>query len=403
MKLREKNLLILVFAFLLSIMGANVTRAYTNVDVAFNFHDALTPYGTWVNVASYGNVWRPRVNADFVPYTNGHWIYTSYGPTWDGTEPWAWCAYHYGQWVFSPQFGWVWVPGYTYTPGRVVWATGADYIGWTPYVAGGPNVNFWVVVNRDRFGYNNYSNYVLRRNEVHDMFDRRVVRFQSGPLSRVEAERITRHPIRVVDVDVRQASADRRSVKLVLPKGHETTALREISNAQQRGQSKAVSAKKTNTEQVNQFSSSKQHSEVKPATNNKTFSKTSKNVISNKNAVSTQHKTEPKKAASSQHQAVSSHHLTEVKKAESKAATSHHQMEPKKIESKKVEVNSSSKRQSSKSMQQVPSSSAQKEHINSKEKPSTKEEAVTSNSKHHSEKSAKSKQSNKKRKPPQSH
>ena len=76
----------------------------------------------------------------------------------------AWCAYHYGQWIFTPEFGWVWVPGYEWTPGRVAWATGPGYIGWSPYLGGGnPNVNFWVVINRDRFGYSNYSRYVLRR------------------------------------------------------------------------------------------------------------------------------------------------------------------------------------------------------------------------------------------------
>jgi len=389
MKLRKKSILIFVFAFLLSIMGANVTRAYTNVDVAFNFHDALAPYGSWVNVSTCGNCWQPRVNAGFIPYTNGHWVYTTYGPTWVGYEPWAWCAYHYGQWVFTPEFGWIWQPGYSYTPGRVVWATGPDYIGWTPYVAGGgPNVNFWVVVNRDRFGYSNYSNYVLRRDAVHGLFDRRVVRVQSGALSRVEAERITRRTIREVPVDVRQVSADHRTVKLILPKGHETNALREISHAQQRGQSsaKAVSAKKTTTQQVNQLTSSKHHAEVKPAMSNKPVSKSNKNVT-------------PQKSVSS-NRVVNGHH---------EVVNSHRQTEPKKVESKKVEVNSSSKHQISKPKEQTSNNNAEKQHVSSSDKPHANVDAKEMNSKHQNEKDAKSKQSSshktshKKQKPPQSH
>jgi hypothetical protein len=395
MKLRKKSILILVFAFLLSIMGANVTRAYTNVDVAFSFHDALAPYGSWVNVSTCGNCWQPRVSAGFIPYTNGHWVYTTYGPTWVGYEPWAWAAYHYGQWVFTPEFGWIWQPGYSYTPGRVVWATGPDYIGWTPYVAGGPNVNFWVMVNRDRFGYSNYSNYALRRDVVRNMFDRRVVRVHPGTLDRMEVERITNRPVRVVPVDVRTVSADRRSVKLILPKGHETAALREISHAQQRARtSAAVTTKKATTEQVNRFSSSRSRSEVKPATNGKaSSSKNSKTVshVSQQNASQHQKVSMQHQKVTEQHQKVSSHQTSTHK-------TSSHKTEPKSVEPKKqVEM-------SSKSKQQVP----EKQHFSSKEKPQAKEAVSSKNveSKQDvktSKSKPKSSESHKKRKPPQSH
>src|SRR5205085_10187757 len=77
-----------------------------------NFYDVMSDYGTWVSVSPFGRVWRPYVSYSWRPFTQGHWIYTEYGPTWAGYEPWAWAAYHYGNWVWTPQFSWVWIPGY---------------------------------------------------------------------------------------------------------------------------------------------------------------------------------------------------------------------------------------------------------------------------------------------------
>jgi hypothetical protein len=210
----------------------------------------LAPYGSWVQVSSYGEVWRPHVSAGFVPYINGHWVYTSYGPTWVGYEPWAWAPYHYGQWVNAAGYGWVWVPGYEWSPARVAWATGPEYIGWSPVLSGNPDVNFWVVVNRARFVYSNYSRYVLPPVTVRSMFDRRVVRVHSGPPQRVELERILRRPVRVVRVDERRVSVEGHSARLILPRGHEGTALRQISRVSHRTSAVEKSKKITLKEKV---------------------------------------------------------------------------------------------------------------------------------------------------------
>ena len=87
MNLRIRKGFILALTLALTLIGSSVAKANTNVDFAFSFHDALAPYGTWVQVSSYGQVWRPRASAGFVPYTEGHWAYTNYGPTWVGSEP----------------------------------------------------------------------------------------------------------------------------------------------------------------------------------------------------------------------------------------------------------------------------------------------------------------------------
>jgi hypothetical protein len=259
MNLRKGIGLILVLTLTLTVASWRVAESSANIDFAFSFHDALAPYGTWVQVSSYGQCWRPRVSTGFVPYTDGHWVYTSYGPTWVGYEPWAWCAYHYGQWVYSPEFGWVWVPGYQWTPGRVVWATGPDYIGWSPYLGSGVNTNFWVVVNRDNFRSYNYAGHILRRDVVRNMFDRRVVRVHSGTLQRVEAERIIRRPIQVVRVKERQVVANGHNARLILPEGQEAAALKQISHISRKASVPVTNRKPVAQVSGKSFSKAPQH------------------------------------------------------------------------------------------------------------------------------------------------
>ena len=212
-------LIVLAFLFLFNGPGA---QAYTNVDFSFSFHDGLSPYGSWVNASHYGNSWRPS-GAGFRPYVNGYWSYTSYGPTWIGNEPYAWSVYHYGQWVFDPVYGWVWVPGYEWHAGRVNWAYGTDYIGWAPDYPGfdQSNINLWVFINRNNFGYTNYSNVVLRRDMVQNLFDRRVVRVRSGSFQRAELERIVGRPVLMTRVRERTLLADGHRTRLIVPEGHD--------------------------------------------------------------------------------------------------------------------------------------------------------------------------------------
>jgi hypothetical protein len=97
------------------------------------FYDSLATMGTWIQTADYGYVWQPQVNdPDWAPYTNGHWVYTDAGWTWDSDEPWGWATYHYGRWVNLEGIGWVWVPGYTWAPAWVSWRYGDGFAGWAP-------------------------------------------------------------------------------------------------------------------------------------------------------------------------------------------------------------------------------------------------------------------------------
>lgn len=242
-----------------------------------SFHDVMGEYGSWVSVSQFGQAWRPYASSGWRPYTQGHWIYTQYGPTWSGYEPWAWAAYHYGNWIFTSRYGWVWIPGYDWHPGRVSWARGYDTIGWSPmppsgydysrgdlsyvgndnqfsyydddfdyddynnngYSYGGPyydpryrdnyynssyqniSINLWVFVGNNYFGYDNYADYYLPPDYSRYAFDRRMIRISNRPVDRRLLERIVKQRIQEVPVEVREIETDKRRVKMIVPIGQE--------------------------------------------------------------------------------------------------------------------------------------------------------------------------------------
>lgn len=240
-----------------------------------NFNRMMSQYGRWTKVSPFGQVWRPYASSGWRPYAYGHWIYTEYGPYWEGYEPWAWAGYHYGSWIFDGRYGWVWVPGYEWHPGRVAWARGYGTIGWMPlppdgydyqrgslmhvgansqfsysdndfeadfgpssYSYGGPyydpqardmyynssytsiNVNLWVFVDDANFGQDNYANYELGPDYTRYAFDQRMVRISNRPMEKGVLERIIRQPIQQAPVDVRELRADKRTIKVVVPSGN---------------------------------------------------------------------------------------------------------------------------------------------------------------------------------------
>ncbi len=108
-------------------------RAETAVTIAY-FDGALEPYGYWVDDPYYGRVWRPAsVPEEWGPYTRGSWVYTrEYGWVWVSDEPYGWVVYHYGRWVWTDRWGWVWVAGYDWAPAWVEWCYGGGYVSWEP-------------------------------------------------------------------------------------------------------------------------------------------------------------------------------------------------------------------------------------------------------------------------------
>jgi hypothetical protein len=99
------------------------------------FYNALGQYGTWTNTDKYGYVFQPtETDPNWAPYTNGRWVHSDAGLTWEGNDPFSWATDHYGRWVNLENQGWAWVPGYTWGPGWVSWRQSDDGsdVGWAP-------------------------------------------------------------------------------------------------------------------------------------------------------------------------------------------------------------------------------------------------------------------------------
>lgn len=95
----------------------------------------LSQNGVWTEVDGIGTGWIPKTYPGWSPYSVGQWCwYPAWGFTWIGIEPWGWLPYHFGGWDFIPGRGWVWFPGSlrTWSPARVTWYQGPDWVGWVP-------------------------------------------------------------------------------------------------------------------------------------------------------------------------------------------------------------------------------------------------------------------------------
>jgi hypothetical protein len=128
MKIRKICFLALIAVVL---TGSSAKSADVEVSIKANFSE-LNDYGRWVIVPGYGTVWHPDADPGWRPFTYGHWVYSSDGWVWDADEPFGWIVFHYGNWYNDRDHGWVWVPGYDWSPARVRWQVTDDEIGWMP-------------------------------------------------------------------------------------------------------------------------------------------------------------------------------------------------------------------------------------------------------------------------------
>jgi len=112
-----------------------VTEPTTQVTQNY-FYNALSPYGSWVELPDYGWCWQPSVavaQPDWRPYFNGgRWIWSDSGWYWQSYYSWGWAPFHYGRWHLSSNCGWVWAPGTRWGPAWVTWRYYDGYCGWAP-------------------------------------------------------------------------------------------------------------------------------------------------------------------------------------------------------------------------------------------------------------------------------
>ena len=180
-----KAIYLSTFLFFFSCSSTNQsTVSSPDLNISYQtFYDDLSPYGTWINYPSYGNVWRPSISGDFRPYlTNGYWNYSDEGWLWTSNYNWGWAPFHYGRWVYDNSYGWLWTPGYEWAPAWVTWGTFGDYYGWAPLM---PDVNvgigynsynppsiYWNLCDRNEISNRNIENIIERRDVVNNNYTR---------------------------------------------------------------------------------------------------------------------------------------------------------------------------------------------------------------------------------------
>jgi len=216
----------IVLGLLLLLTGTTQKVMAQDEDISMqSFYDELSPYGTWIQDAQYGYVWRPDVEqGEFRPYyTNGRWAMTEYGNTWVSDYDWGWAPFHYGRWVYNRYNQWVWIPDTVWGPAWVSWRSGGGYYGWAPMGPGmNINVNFsipdlwWVFVPQRNIYYSNFPRYYSRRNItiihnttiINNVYTRNRHSYYTGP----RADEITRYTRQAVPVySVNRTSRPTRS------------------------------------------------------------------------------------------------------------------------------------------------------------------------------------------------
>jgi hypothetical protein len=127
----KKLCLLSIMVLSLTIMSTSKTQAQ-EVTLDY-FYDQLEPYGHWDNMGELGWVWKPYgTRPGWRPYSDGYWVYTEFGWTYQADNQWGWAVYHYGRWTFLDNYGWAWVPGTEWAPAWVAWRNDDDHIGWAP-------------------------------------------------------------------------------------------------------------------------------------------------------------------------------------------------------------------------------------------------------------------------------
>jgi hypothetical protein len=147
--------------------GPQTYREAAEPDHPFPVLDA---YGAWMDYPALGRVWQPYVAYDWRPFADGQWIWTDRGWFWDSPEPFGWIVYHYGFWTHQGATGWLWVPGYEWSPARVRWYEDETMIGWAPLPPAGfgpQESEFgWITIQPQYFVQENVGHHATRGTQL---------------------------------------------------------------------------------------------------------------------------------------------------------------------------------------------------------------------------------------------
>jgi hypothetical protein len=186
----------------------------------------LSYYGSWSNVAPYGNVWIPGgVSVGWRPYYNGYWSYGAGGNFWVSYDPWGWAPYHYGRWVFATGH-WCWIPGGVFSPAWVSWYYGPSYFGWCP-------LDYWNYPCALRYGYTGYDFHCWNFVGYHNIYHRNVRRVYASPTAvRIDLNKgvvVRGRPVPIRPTDI---SSNRIAPPLILQKARDMKLSRIDVNAE---------------------------------------------------------------------------------------------------------------------------------------------------------------------------
>lgn len=126
-----------IFALSLILLPGKTYAAEHSHSVKAEKFRMLDEHGEWIENAKFGRVWHPHVVSGWRPFLYGEWDLVDNSWFWDSYEPFGWLVYHYGNWYYIDGTGWVWIPGYVWSPAQVSWVDFDDYIGWAPLAPAG--------------------------------------------------------------------------------------------------------------------------------------------------------------------------------------------------------------------------------------------------------------------------
>jgi len=222
LRVRKGILYLFTLAGLLAGCGGGGSTAAVTPPPQEDPFPILSGYGTWMNIEGLGDVWHPNVMSDWAPYTNGQWEWTDQGWMWVTDEPFGWVVYHYGNWTRWGATGWVWVPGYEWSPARVVWYTADDYTCWAP--APPPRVSFpqfydpgyenvWVAVPASQFTRTKVGQFRSLPPSIRPGTPRENERARPPDVSVVR--RLVREPVRQMTIDRENVRSGQRTLTRV--------------------------------------------------------------------------------------------------------------------------------------------------------------------------------------------
>ncbi|PKN32212.1 MAG: hypothetical protein CVU63_19935, partial [Deltaproteobacteria bacterium HGW-Deltaproteobacteria-20] len=148
----------------------DATESYTYLpDELKTYSSDLDTNGQWVYTPEYNYVWVPTVItvSTWSPYRFGSWVWIRGSYVWVGYEPWGWAPYHYGRWTHHRTAGWCWVPparGHVrWEPAQVAWVHSSRQVGWVPLAPGESYDRRKAPVIHQTNVYNVYNNVTVER------------------------------------------------------------------------------------------------------------------------------------------------------------------------------------------------------------------------------------------------